>query len=134
MLNQHFRWNKARMDCLVGMVIALFFQGVRPQFLAVLHMAKVGCWPLPNVGVFIRVSRGYVVANRHERIWVCNPDPNDLNHLTQRETLRTGLQTPSHICLMIIDDYIMQLVSKKLGLLQYSVLFDVVQVFSFAFL
>jgi hypothetical protein len=27
MLNQHFQWNKARMDCLIGMVIALFLQG-----------------------------------------------------------------------------------------------------------
>ncbi|MFI3188384.1 MAG: hypothetical protein QX190_02330, partial [Methylococcales bacterium] len=27
LLNQHFHWNKARMDCLVSMVIALFFQG-----------------------------------------------------------------------------------------------------------
>jgi len=25
MLNQHFHWNKARMDCLVGMEVALFF-------------------------------------------------------------------------------------------------------------
>ncbi|MDD5276875.1 MAG: hypothetical protein PHR16_12435 [Methylovulum sp.] len=27
LLNHHFHWNKARMDCLVGMVVALFFQG-----------------------------------------------------------------------------------------------------------
>jgi hypothetical protein len=26
-LNEHFQWNKARMDCLIGMVIALFFEG-----------------------------------------------------------------------------------------------------------
>ena len=26
-LNQHFKWNKARMNCLVLMVIALFLQG-----------------------------------------------------------------------------------------------------------
>ncbi len=26
-LNQHFQWNKARMNCLVFMVIALFLQG-----------------------------------------------------------------------------------------------------------
>jgi hypothetical protein len=26
-LNQHFKWNKARMDCLVLMVLALFLQG-----------------------------------------------------------------------------------------------------------
>jgi hypothetical protein len=26
-LNEHFQWNKARMDCLIGMVIALFLQG-----------------------------------------------------------------------------------------------------------
>lgn len=27
LLNEHFHWNKARMDCLIGMVTALFLQG-----------------------------------------------------------------------------------------------------------
>jgi hypothetical protein len=27
LLKEHFQWNKARMDCLIGMVIALFLQG-----------------------------------------------------------------------------------------------------------
>ena len=27
LLTQHFQWNKARMDCLIGRVIALFLQG-----------------------------------------------------------------------------------------------------------